>query len=75
MTLSSVSEGKTVKIIKISCNKRIISILNDFGIIENTLIKIIKKAPFNGAIMVYSRGFTFAIREKDARLIEVAYAF
>ncbi len=74
MTMSSVSEGKTVKILKINCNKRITSILNDFGIVENTILKIIKKAPFNGAIMVYSRGFTFAIREKYARLIEVTYA-
>lgn len=71
MKLFDVEENQTVIITKINCAPKIIEILNDFGIVPLTSVKIIKKAPFHGAIAIYSRGFTFAIRSCDAKLIEV----
>ena len=73
MNLSIVEFNKPLIVKKINLEGKILKKLNDFGVIEGSNITLIKKAPFNGAMAVFSKGFVFIIRQKDARKIEVEY--
>ena len=73
MCLDSLKKNKIAVVKKVNADGRILKKLNDFGVVEGARLSIIKKAPFNGAIAVFSRGFIFLIRQKDAKKIEVEY--
>lgn len=45
--------------------------LLDMGIIPNTQIEVIKKAPLGDPIQISLRGYSLTIREEIARKIEV----
>lgn len=63
--------GKKAKIEKIYCEKNIKSRLMDLGIVKGTIIKPILKSPSGNPRAYEVRGSVIAIRNADAKKIEI----
>lgn len=63
--------GKKAKIEKIYCEKNIKRRLMDLGIVKGTIIKPILKSPSGNPRAYEVRGSVIAIRNADAKKIEI----
>jgi len=68
--LSDMQVGESGVVRNIGDLKELKKRLIEFGIL-NTPIKVVKKAPFNDPIAIKLGNTTIAIREEDAKKIEV----
>ena len=71
MNLSNVKSGQSCKIIKINNRKELIKKFDRLGLVEGTIIKVIRKALFRGPIEILIRSYYLAIRSSDADQIIV----
>lgn len=70
-TLNNLPLGISAKIMHIDCNPNIQRRFLDLGFIKNTNITPILKSPSGDPVAFEIRGTVIAIREEDAKLIEV----
>lgn len=71
MTLDSAVEGKYYRIISVSGDKVLRRRLYDIGFVENSVVKIVSRAPFHGAVLVNLRSCTVALRAFVAKSVTV----
>ena len=69
--LSSLSEGETAIIEDFNVELGLQSRLVEMGILPGVAIRIIKKAPFNGPVVLKIRNYEVSIRYRDAEQILV----
>lgn len=70
-SLDKLKPGQTCQVKDVKLVGEIKYRLLDMGIIPNTKIEVIKKAPLGDPIQISLRGYTLTIREEIARKIEV----
>ena len=70
-TLNNLPLGTSAKIMHMDCNPNIERRFLDLGFIKNTNITPILKSPSGDPVAFEIRGTVIAIREEDAKLIEV----
>ena len=73
MTLYSLLDGQTAKIVSLNNHLKTRNRLLRLGVIEGVKVKVIRKAIFNGPIQIKVRDFCLAIRKQDADKIIVRY--
>lgn len=73
ISLDKLEINKEGKIVNVNLEKQSKFRLLDMGIIPNTKVKIVKKAPLGDPIQIYLRGYNITIRKEIARniLVEV----
>ena len=71
ITLDKLKIGKKAIIRKVGGKGALRIRLLDMGIIPNTVIKIVKKAPMGDPIEISLRGYELTLREEDAKKIDV----
>lgn len=71
ITLDKLKIGKKAIVKKVGGKGLLRVRLLDMGIIPNTEIKIIKKAPMGDPLQLFLRGYELTIREDDAKKIEI----
>lgn len=71
ITLDKLKIGKKAIIRKVGGKGPLRIRLLDMGIIPNTQIKIVKKAPMGDPIEISLRGYELTLREEDAKKIDV----
>ncbi|GLI09128.1 iron transporter FeoA [Paenibacillus tyrfis] len=72
MRLTDIARDTKVKIIDLaSVNELVLHRLNDFGIMEGSVISLRKVLPFGGPCMIETKGQWIAIRRKEAVCIQV----
>ncbi|MNN04740.1 FeoA domain protein [compost metagenome] len=72
MKLTEIELSKPVRITDMACSNRLVSRrLNDLGIMEGTLISIIKRLPFGGPITLEASNQWISIRRSEALQILV----
>ncbi len=70
-SLDKIKDGQFCQVIKINIDSEIKNRLLDMGIVTNTKIKMIKKAPLGDPIQIYLRGYNLSIRKSIAEKIQV----
>lgn len=70
-SLDKIEVNKECKIINIEVEKEIKFRLLDMGLIPDTKIKVIKKAPLGDPIQILLRGYNISIRKEIAKNIFV----
>ncbi len=73
-SLDNVKSGEKCKVICINIEGQIKYRLLDMGIVKNTVIELVKKAPMGDPIQIYVRGYNLSIRKKIAEKIQVEVA-
>ncbi len=73
MTLYSLLDGQTAKIVSLNNNQKTKNKLLRLGVVEGVKVKAVRKAVFNGPIQIKVRDFCLAIRKQDADKIIVRY--
>lgn len=73
MTLYSLLDGQTAKIVSLNNRLRTKDRLLRLGVVEGVKVKVVRKAIFNGPIQIKVRDFCLAIRKQDADKIIVRY--
>lgn len=71
ISLDKLEVNKECKIIKINVEEEIKFRLLDMGLIPNTKIKLVKRAPLGDPIQIYLRGYNMSIRKQIAKKIIV----
>lgn len=71
MKLNELSLGDLAQVESINVESRLLKRLNALGLLPGTLIELSHKAPFGDPLVITFRGFSLAIRKKDAQLILV----
>ncbi len=71
MTLVDLAEGQEAKIVKIGGGGAIRQRLLDMGIMRGTPIRVERRAPLGDPIEVTVKGYYLAIRQEEARHIQV----
>ncbi|TVX99000.1 FeoA family protein [Paenibacillus cremeus] len=72
MKLTDIMAGTNVKITDLSTmNDLVRRRLNDFGIMEGSVISLRKLLPFSGPCTIEAKGQWIAIRRKEANCIQV----
>lgn len=71
MTLFECNINQEVKVIHVSGVRNIRKRLIDMGITTNTIVKIIRKAPFGDPIEIKIRGYSLSLRMDEAKNIMV----
>lgn len=71
-TLSQLKAGQSAFVKAVTCpHEPLRRRLLDMGIIPNTKIKLVKRAPMGDPIEVSLRGYSLTLRLEEARSIEV----
>lgn len=70
-TLDELPIGKTGCVKKINAEESMMRRLLDIGLIQDSLVKSVLKSPFGDPIAYEIRGAIIAIRNDDARTIEI----
>ncbi|MBN1344251.1 MAG: ferrous iron transport protein A [Phycisphaerae bacterium] len=70
-TLAELEEGQSARITKIGGQGAIRQRLLDMGIIRGTPIHVERRAPLGDPIEITVKGYYLAIRQQEARFIEV----
>lgn len=73
MKLSECEPLKKVTISGVNCSKKVKERLAILGVFENTVVTLIRRAPFGGPIEIKARDFYLAIRKNQADEITVEY--
>ncbi len=73
MTLYSLLDGQTAKIVSLNNHLKTKNKLLRLGVVEGVKVKAVRKAVFNGPIQIKVRDFCLAIRKQDADKIIVRY--
>jgi len=73
MTLYSLLDGQTAKIVFLNNHLKTKNKLLRLGVVEGVRVKVVRKAIFNGPIQIKVRDFCLAIRKCDADKIIVRY--
>ncbi|MDF2606395.1 MAG: hypothetical protein K0S34_585 [Bacillales bacterium] len=72
MKLVNVKIGRRVKVTQINTtNSLLLQRLLEFGITEECNLKVVRKMPFNGPLVLATLDQTFCIRYVDAKCISV----
>lgn len=75
-TLSKMKVGESTYIKAINCpNEPLRRRLLDMGIIPNTKITLVKKAPMGDPLEIMLRGYSLTLRLEEANYIEVSEVF
>lgn len=70
MKLSDIKVNEKVKIVKIeNCKNKLR--LSEMGLVANTEVTVIRKAPFGGPVEIVLRGYHLCLRSEDAQKITV----
>lgn len=70
-TLRNVSNGETVRVIKIHGQSDIKRRIMNMGITKGTEVLVRKVAPLGDPVEINVRGYELSIRKDDAEIIEV----
>ncbi len=65
--------GQSAKIVKVEGDARLTKRLSALGCLPGTTLALLRKAPLGDPLVVQFRGFSLAIRKKDASSIFVEY--
>ena len=71
MKLSEAEIGTSLRVLKINTGKKLALRLNSIGIIPGTTITPVKKGVFGSPILIKVRDFYLAIRDDEAKQMEV----
>ena len=71
MNLSQLKRGDKAQVEKITTNNHTQKRLNDIGLTENVIVKLIAFAPLGDPLLIKVRDFMLAIRKEDAQNITV----
>lgn len=71
VSLDQVKPGQECRVKDVYLSGEIKYRLLDMGIIPNTKIKLVKKAPLGDPIQILLRGYNLTIRKEIAKMIEV----
>lgn len=69
--LSDARTGETVMVKRVGGEGQIKSRITDMGITEGGYVHVLRFAPLGDPMEIETRGYTLAIRKKDAKLIEI----
>lgn len=69
--LSLLNKGQICKVLSIDGDSKLKKRLNALGCFEGTEVTVMNKAPFGDPLVIAFRGFSLAIRKKDAGSISV----
>lgn len=73
MTLADISEGESVRVVRVTARKAIRQRMMDMGINGGTEIKVERYAPLYDPIHIKVKGYSLALRVEEGRQIEVEY--
>lgn len=73
MTLNDVKLNQVVRVVNVNCDDFLKQRLSDLGLINSTTISPIFVSPLGDPIAYEFRGNIIAIRNNDAKNIEVTY--
>ena len=71
MRLIDISNGKSVKILKVGCKSALSFRLAEMGVVNGCRITVIRRASFNGPILIKVKDFYLALRYNDCKYITV----
>ncbi|MFZ2257480.1 MAG: ferrous iron transport protein A [Clostridiaceae bacterium] len=71
MNIDSLEIGQTGTIVKVEGNSKLTKRLSALGCIPGTELALLRKAPLGDPLVIAFRGFSLAIRKKDAASIFV----
>ena len=71
MTLDKLKTGESGIILKISGSGALRCRLLDMGLIQGTVVKKVKAAPFGDPLEITLRGYQLSLRKKEAEKIEI----
>ena len=71
-TLANLPIGSEAKVVRVSGNTAVTRRLMEMGVVPGVVIKVIKTAPFGDPIQIRVRGYSLAMRKREAETIEVS---
>ncbi len=71
INIDSLEIGQTGTIVKVEGNSKLTKRLSALGCIPGTELALLRKAPLGDPLVIAFRGFSLAIRKKDAASIFV----
>ena len=71
MTLDDAIAGKSYRIISVLGDRNVRRRLYDIGFAANSVITVVKRAPFHGAVLVTMRNCSVALRSFVAKYVTV----
>ena len=71
MKLSNLSLGKSARVISLSFSPKKLKRLEDLGLVENAIVKVVRFSPLNDLVLIKLRNFYLALRLLDASNIIV----
>ncbi len=73
MTLTHLPVGRDARVTAVNGTGSIIRRLMEMGLIPGVAVKVVKTAPFGDPIEIRVRGYSLAMRKKEADAIEVSF--
>lgn len=74
LTLTDLPIGSEARVTAVNGNSRVTRRLLEMGVIPGVEVRVIKTAPFGDPIEVRLRGYSLAMRRREADAIEVSLA-
>ena len=71
MRLVDISNGNSVKIVSVECNRALAFRLAEIGFIKGCVITVIRRTSFQGPILLKVKDFYLALRYRDCKNITV----
>lgn len=73
ITLNQLTQGQVATVKKVGGEKALRKRLMDMGIIKGAAIEMVKVAPLGDPIAYKIRGYQIALRQSEAKLIEIEF--
>ncbi|MBQ8197285.1 MAG: ferrous iron transport protein A [Clostridia bacterium] len=71
MRLIDIPNGKSVKILRVGCKSTLSFRLAEMGVVNGCTITVVRRASFNGPMLIKVKDFYLAMRYNDCKYITV----